>query len=49
VGGQLNIWSNTGAGTEVDFKIPAKVAYARKPGVSRWRWIKPGARGGSGE
>jgi signal transduction histidine kinase len=46
IGGQLDIWSNPGAGTEVDFKIPAKVAYAHKPRVSHWRWMKPGAGGG---
>jgi signal transduction histidine kinase/ligand-binding sensor domain-containing protein len=46
IGGQLNIWSNPGTGTEIDFKIPAKVAYARKPRVSRWRWIKHRASGG---
>src|SRR6266446_122504 len=34
IGGQLNIWSNPGAGTEIDFKIPAKVAYAHRPKVS---------------
>jgi signal transduction histidine kinase len=46
IGGQLNIWSKPGSGTEIDFRIPAKVAYARKPKESRWRWIKFGARGG---
>jgi nitrate/nitrite-specific signal transduction histidine kinase len=46
VGGQLNIWSNPGTGTEIDFKIPAKVAYARRPRGSRWGWIKPCASGG---
>ena len=49
IGGQLNIWSNPGTGTEIDFKIPAKVAYARKPRVSRWRWTKPGTSGGGGK
>jgi signal transduction histidine kinase len=49
IGGQLNIWSNPGAGTEVDFKIPARVAYAHRPRVSPWRWIKPGTSGGGGK
>ena len=46
IGGQLNIWSNPGAGTEIDLRVPAKVAYARRPKESRWRWIKRGASGG---
>ncbi|MBV9226363.1 MAG: hypothetical protein JOY85_20205, partial [Acidobacteriaceae bacterium] len=29
MGGQLEIWSNPGAGTEVELCIPAAVAYAR--------------------
>ncbi|MBV8834012.1 MAG: hypothetical protein JO108_32835, partial [Acidobacteriaceae bacterium] len=29
IGGQLEIWSNPGAGTEVELCIPAAVAYAR--------------------
>jgi signal transduction histidine kinase/ligand-binding sensor domain-containing protein len=46
IGGQLNVWSNPGSGTEIDLRIPAKVAYALKPSQSRWRWFKPGASGG---
>jgi len=49
IGGQLNIWSNPGSGTEIDLRIPAKVAYARSAKESRWRWIKFGASGGVGK
>ena len=27
IGAQLNIWSHSGAGTEIDLSIPARVAY----------------------
>jgi signal transduction histidine kinase len=46
IGGQLNVWSNRGSGTEIDFRIPAKVAYARSAKEARWRWISFGASGG---
>jgi len=29
-GGRLNVWSERGAGTEVEVSIPARIAYARK-------------------
>jgi ligand-binding sensor domain-containing protein/signal transduction histidine kinase len=38
IGGQLEIWSNTGAGTEVELMIPAAVAYARATNGQRWWW-----------
>ncbi len=38
IGGQLQIRSNPGAGTEIDLTVPSKVAYAMKPKESRWRW-----------
>jgi signal transduction histidine kinase/ligand-binding sensor domain-containing protein len=43
IGGQLNIWSNPGNGTEVDLTIAAKAAYAYRRKNSLWRWITPGA------
>jgi signal transduction histidine kinase len=45
IGGQLSIWSNPGAGTEIELKMPAKVAYARSSKRSPWNWIKRGASG----
>jgi len=45
IGGQLSIWSHPGAGTEIDLKVPAKVAYARGSKRSPWNWIKRGASG----
>jgi len=39
IGGQLEIWSQTGAGTEVELMIPAAAAYARTDkGWRFWRW-----------
>jgi signal transduction histidine kinase len=41
--GQLHIWSKTGAGTEVELSVPAKVAYgARMPSqkMSWWRRVQ---------
>jgi signal transduction histidine kinase len=41
--GQLHIWSRTGAGTEVELLVPAKVAYgARRPlqKMSWWRRVQ---------
>jgi signal transduction histidine kinase len=30
LGGQLNVWSEKNAGTEVELRLSAKVAYARR-------------------
>ena len=38
LGGQIEVWSSTGAGTEVDLRIPARVAYRRSRRTSRRRW-----------
>ena len=45
IGGQLSIWSNPGAGTEIDLKVPTKVAYAVSSKRSPWNWIKRGVKG----
>ena len=43
VGGDLKVWSEKNAGTEVELRIPARIAYARPPGstlglnLGRWR------------
>jgi signal transduction histidine kinase/ligand-binding sensor domain-containing protein len=44
IGASLIIWSNPGSGTEIDLKIPAKVAYSRTRDESPWQWIKRRAR-----
>jgi signal transduction histidine kinase/ligand-binding sensor domain-containing protein len=46
IGGQLNIWSNHGAGTEVELIIPARVAYQRGARRLRWNWLKRVVSGG---
>jgi signal transduction histidine kinase/ligand-binding sensor domain-containing protein len=40
IGSQLNIWSNSGAGTEIELTIPAEVAYRDGEKESLWRRIK---------
>lgn len=32
IGGKLDVWTATGAGTEVEFSIPASIAYGTSPG-----------------
>ena len=46
IGGQLNIWSTLGAGTEVELIIPAQVAYQHEAKRPRWKWIKRVVSGG---
>lgn len=41
IGAQLNVWSQTGTGTEIDLTVPAKVAYLRSREVSFWHKRKP--------
>ena len=43
IGAKLNIWSHSGAGTEIELAIPANVAYPRTHKVSLWRRIRTGA------
>jgi signal transduction histidine kinase len=40
IGAKLNIWTDLGAGTEIELTIPAKVAYPRSRGRSVWRSIR---------
>ena len=44
IGGQLSIWSNTGAGTEIELSVPARVAYASALEPGRLRSIRRAAR-----
>ena len=49
VGGCLKVWSEKNAGTEVELRIPARIAYTRPPGstlglnLGRWRRGHEGA------
>ena len=42
---ELIIWCNPDAGTEIDPKVPAKVAYSHRSKRSLWNRIKHGANG----
>jgi signal transduction histidine kinase len=46
LGATLNIWSNPGAGTEVDLTVPAKVAYLKPPVTIHWRRLQDTLNGG---
>ena len=37
IGGELNVWSRPGAGTEVELTIPCSIAYGRSPVRARFR------------
>jgi signal transduction histidine kinase/ligand-binding sensor domain-containing protein len=39
IGGHLHIWSRTGAGTEVELRVPAATAYA-DAAPPRWAWLQ---------
>lgn len=41
IGGLLQIWSRSGAGTEVELSVPASVAYGARAAAPRWlaRWL----------
>ena len=41
IGAQLNIWSGTGAGTEIELSIPGTIAYGTPPARTRWRRLLP--------
>jgi signal transduction histidine kinase len=36
-GGELEVWSQRNAGTEIELKIGARIAYVRRPRALRWR------------
>ena len=40
IGGQLNIWTGAGAGTEIELSIPGSIAYG-KPATRWWHWLRP--------
>jgi signal transduction histidine kinase len=45
IGGQLNVWTNPGAGTEVALTLPSKLAYQRVVKRQRWQWIRRAVSG----
>jgi nitrate/nitrite-specific signal transduction histidine kinase len=42
---ELSIWCNRDAGTEIDPKVPAEVAYSHRSKRSPWNRIRHGANG----
>ena len=46
LGAHLEVWSKPGAGTEVDLRVPADVAYKRSPAAARGlrSWLSPAMR-----
>jgi len=47
IGGHLEIWSQTGAGTEVDLSIPGTIAYAVPSNLGRFRLFRKRKEGGN--
>lgn len=43
-GGQVHIWTEGGAGTEIELTVPGSVAYARWSSRSRFRFLKGNVR-----
>jgi signal transduction histidine kinase/streptogramin lyase len=43
IGGQLNVWSAPGAGTEIELRIPGTIAYGTAPAGKRWRLFRKNA------
>jgi signal transduction histidine kinase len=48
IGAQLEIWSETGAGTEVELKIPGAIAYRNAANRSYFESFFRAVRGGGG-
>jgi signal transduction histidine kinase len=46
IGAHLEVWSRPGAGTEVEVRVPASIAYRSRHGVSGWQWLRRIATGG---
>jgi nitrate/nitrite-specific signal transduction histidine kinase len=40
IGAQLKIWSQEGAGTEIELLIPGTIAYPLSGKRLRWQWLK---------
>jgi signal transduction histidine kinase len=39
IGGQVSAWSRPGAGTEVELRVPATMAYRTRAGQALWQWF----------
>jgi signal transduction histidine kinase len=48
IGAQLEIWTEAGAGTEVDLSIPGTIAYAISSGRSGFRLFRKHKEGAKG-
>src|SRR6202453_1832109 len=46
IGAHLEVWSRPGAGTEVEVRVPAAIAYRPDSKISRWPWLHRRATGG---
>jgi signal transduction histidine kinase len=46
IGAHIEVWSRPGAGTEVEVRVPASIAYRSIRGVSGWQWLRRIATGG---
>jgi signal transduction histidine kinase len=46
IGAHLEVWSRRGAGTEIEVRVPAAIAYRPGGNLSRWPWLHRRATGG---
>ncbi len=46
IGAHLEVWSRPGAGTEIEVRVPAVIAYRSTTNASRWQWLRRLATGG---
>jgi signal transduction histidine kinase len=46
IGAHLEVWSRPGAGTEVEVRVPALIAYRSVANASSWQWLWRIATGG---
>jgi signal transduction histidine kinase len=42
IGAKVAMWSRPEAGTEIELRIPAAIAYLQKPRHTVWRWLRWG-------
>lgn len=47
-GGQLHVWSESGAGTEVELSVPSSIAYRASSSRSKFRFLRSNTRGSNG-